>query len=59
MTESPERKLSAAETVRVELEREISDGILVPGDVLDEERLLRDSAYPAHPCEKRCFTCQC
>lgn len=39
MTEHPERKLSAAETVRVELEREINDGILVPGDVLDEEAL--------------------
>lgn len=39
MTQSPERKLSAAETVRVELEREINDGILVPGDVLDEEAL--------------------
>lgn len=39
MTDNPERKISAAETVRVELEREINDGILVPGDVLDEEAL--------------------
>ncbi|HDR9501113.1 MULTISPECIES: GntR family transcriptional regulator [Burkholderia cepacia complex] len=37
--EHTERKLSAAETVRVELEREISDGILLPGDALDEDAL--------------------
>lgn len=34
-----ERKLSATETVRVELEREIGEGILIPGDALDEEAL--------------------
>lgn len=39
MTQHAERKVSAAETVRVELEREISDGILIPGDALDEEAL--------------------
>jgi DNA-binding GntR family transcriptional regulator len=33
------RKPSAAETVRLALEREISDGVLIPGDVLDEEAL--------------------
>lgn len=39
MTQDAERKLSAAETVRLELEREISEGILIPGDLLDEETL--------------------
>lgn len=39
MSQPTERKLSAAETVRVELEREINDGILVPGDSLDEEAI--------------------
>lgn len=39
MTQYPERKQSAAETVRLELEREINEGILVPGDPLDEESL--------------------
>lgn len=39
MTLPVERKLSAAEAVREELEREISDGVLVPGDSLDEEAL--------------------
>lgn len=34
-----ERKLSAAETVRMELEREINDGVLIPGDSLDEDAL--------------------
>ncbi|MGE4239786.1 GntR family transcriptional regulator [Ramlibacter sp.] len=35
----PDRKLSAAESVRVELQREISEGLLVPGDPLDEEAI--------------------
>ncbi|HKR42293.1 MAG TPA: GntR family transcriptional regulator [Paraburkholderia sp.] len=35
----PDRKPSAAASVRLELEREINDGILVPGDTLDEEAL--------------------
>lgn len=39
MSQRTERKLSAAETVRVELEREINDGILTPGDSLDEEAI--------------------
>lgn len=39
VTQPAERKLSAAETVRLELEREIDDGILIPGDALDEEAL--------------------
>lgn len=39
MLQQTERKLSAAETVRIELEREISDGILIPGDALDEEAI--------------------
>jgi len=34
-----ERKASAAETVRLALEKEISDGVLIPGDALDEEAL--------------------
>ena len=34
-----DRKLSASETVRLELEREISQGVLLPGDPLDEEAL--------------------
>jgi DNA-binding GntR family transcriptional regulator len=34
-----ERKPSAAEIVRCSLEKEISDGILIPGDALDEEAL--------------------
>jgi len=34
-----ERKPSAAETVRMALEREISDGALIPGDSLDEDAL--------------------
>ena len=39
MSQHTERKLSAAETVRMELEREINDGVLIPGDSLDEEAL--------------------
>lgn len=39
MSQRTERKLSAAETVRMELEREINDGLLIPGDSLDEEAL--------------------
>lgn len=39
MTQDFERKPSAAETVRRELEREINDGVLIPGDPLDEEAL--------------------
>jgi DNA-binding GntR family transcriptional regulator len=35
------RKLSASESVRQQLEREISDGALMPGDVLDEEALAQ------------------
>lgn len=39
MNQQTERKLSAADTVRLTLEREISDGVLVPGDALDEDAL--------------------
>lgn len=39
MTQNAEPKLSAAETVRVNLEREISQGVLIPGDPLDEDTL--------------------
>lgn len=39
MNQETERKLSAAEIVRRELESEISEGILLPGDALDEEAL--------------------
>jgi DNA-binding GntR family transcriptional regulator len=39
LTQAAERKPSAAETVRLELERQISDGVLIPGDPLDEEAL--------------------
>lgn len=39
MTQKVQRKLSAAETVRASLEQQINDGILVPGDALDEEAL--------------------
>ena len=39
MIPNPEQKLSAAETVRSSLEREISEGILIPGDPLDEDVL--------------------
>ena len=39
MNQTLERKPSAAEAVRIELEREINDGILIPGDALDEEAL--------------------
>lgn len=39
MTQHAEPKLSAAETVRLSLEREISEGILIPGDPLDEDNL--------------------
>ena len=39
MTQNAETKLSAAETVRLSLEREISEGILIPGDPLDEDNL--------------------
>ena len=39
MNPPAERRLSAADTVRLVLEQEISDGVLVPGDALDEDAL--------------------
>lgn len=39
MTLPEDRKLSAAEIVRMDLEREINEGLLIPGDALDEEAL--------------------
>lgn len=39
MIQEEERKLSAAETVRLQLEKDISEGRLLPGSPLDEESL--------------------
>lgn len=39
VTQRDERKQSAAETIRMEIEREINEGVLTPGDPLDEEAL--------------------
>jgi DNA-binding GntR family transcriptional regulator len=41
MSDTPDRKLSASEQVRRHLEREISNGLLLPGDALDEGELAK------------------
>lgn len=50
MSESPlDRKLSASEQVRRHLEREISNGMLLPGDTLDEAELAKRFAVSRTP----------
>lgn len=49
MNQQIEQKLSAADTVRLTLEKEISDGILVPGDALDEDGLAARFGFSRTP----------
>lgn len=44
-----ERKLSASELVRHQLERDISGGVLLPGDALDEDALARQFGVSRTP----------